>query len=144
MTASRLLEETRLLARALRAWRSATEADGPIRGAMRGVLEHLQTSGPSAVPAIARAERVSRQTIQVQVDALLELGMVRRNPNPAHSRSSLIALTDSGHAWVEDTRARERNALACLQVGVSDTAVRDATRVLVAWRHALTIVHSEE
>jgi DNA-binding MarR family transcriptional regulator len=142
MGVEHLLEETRLLARALESWRATRQDDDSIRGAMRGVLDRLSSSGPSTVPTIARAEGVSRQTIQVQVDTLSELGMVERRANPAHRRSTLIALTDAGRAWVEDTRAREEHALARLQVGVSDTAVTDATRVLAAWRDALTIVHS--
>ena len=143
MSTTDLLEETRLLAQLLRRWRADRQQHTQITGPMRTVLEHVDSAGPRSVPSIARAEGVSRQHVQLQVDALQELGMVAREANPAHRRSSLIAATEKGRAWVEDTRADEENALARMQTGVSDTAIRDATRVLAAWRDALTAVHSK-
>jgi DNA-binding MarR family transcriptional regulator len=104
---------------------------------MRGVLKLILLDGPATVPAVARARGVSRQQIQQQVDALLERGFVERQHNPAHKRSSMIALTDKGRALIQNMRAEELNALSRMQVGVSDNAVLEAAQVLSAWRSAL-------
>jgi DNA-binding MarR family transcriptional regulator len=86
---------------------------------------------------MARTRDVSRQHIQQQVDALLERSWVERQDNPAHKRSSMIALTNRGHALIQNVRADELNALSRMQVGVSDNATLEVTQVLSAWRAAL-------
>ena len=144
MSMNEFLERARILGQAVQQWRAEQQSDPRISGPMRNVLERLYAFGSLPVPGIARLDGVSRQHIQHQVDRLLDLGYVARRSNPAHRRSDLIALTVAGRAWVQDVRANEERVLARLQVGVSDAAVRDAARVLGAWRDALTTVHSEE
>jgi DNA-binding MarR family transcriptional regulator len=129
--------ETRLLFHALKHWAETLHEGLAITVAMRGVLELMLLQGPASVPDMARARGVSRQHIQQQVDALLEKDFVRREDNPAHKRSPLIALTDKGRAVIQSMRADEHDALSRLQVGVSDISIQEATHVLSAWRHAL-------
>ncbi|MBW2224660.1 MAG: hypothetical protein JRF54_10685 [Deltaproteobacteria bacterium] len=112
MTPSDLLDETRLLFHALKQWSETLLAESRLTAAMRGVLELILLGGPSTVPGMARARGMSR-------------------------RSSLIALTDKGHALIQNMRADELNALSRMQVGVSDNAMLDAAQVLSAWRVAL-------
>jgi DNA-binding MarR family transcriptional regulator len=137
MMPSGLFDETRLLFHALKQWSETLHAELGLTAAMRGVLELILLGGPSTVPGMARARGVSRQHVQQQVDALRERGFVERQQNPAHRRSSLIALTDKGHALIQNMRADELNALSRMQVGVSDNAMLDAAQVLSAWRAAL-------
>ncbi len=132
-----LFNETRLLFHALKHWAETLHESLAITVAMRGVLELMLLQGPASVPDMARARGVSRQHIQQQVDALLEKDFVRREDNPAHKRSPLIALTDKGRAVIQSMRADELDALSRLQVGVSDISIQEATHVLSAWRHAL-------
>ena len=132
-----LFNETRLLFHALKQWAEALHEGLAITISMRSVLEVILLRGPASVPDMARARGVSRQHIQQQVDALLEKDFVRREDNPAHKRSPLIALTDRGQAVIQSMRADELNALSRLQAGVSDISVQEATHVLSAWRHAL-------
>ena len=132
-----LFNETRLLFHALKHWAEILHEGLAISVAMRGVLELILLQGPASVPDMARARGVSRQHIQQQVDALLEKDFVRREDNPAHKRSPLIALTDKGRAVIQSMRAEELDALSRLQVGVSDSSIQEATHVLSAWRHAL-------
>ncbi len=133
-----LFDETRLLFHALKEWAEAVHSDVGVTVSMRAVLEILFLRGATSVPEMARARLVSRQHIQQQVDALLDQKLVRREPNPAHKRSSLITLTDSGRALIQNMRAEELGVLTRLQTGVSDNAVRNATQVLAAWKDALT------
>jgi len=134
---SGLLDESRLLFRALKQWSETLHAELGMTAAMRGVLELILLDGPGTVPDMARARGVSRQHIQQQVDALLERSFVERHDNPAHKRSSMIALTDSGRALIQDMRTAELNALSRMQVGVSDSATAEASLVLSGWRAAL-------
>lgn len=132
-----LFNETRLLFHALKHWAETLHESPGVSIAMRAVLELLLLQGSASVPDMARARGVSRQHIQQQVDALAEKDFVRREDNPAHRRSPLIALTDTGRALVQGMRTDERNALSRMQVGVSDSSMREATQVLCAWREAL-------
>lgn len=132
-----LFDETRLLFHSLKQWADRLHADLGMTAAMRGVLDLLLLSGPATVPGMARTRGASRQHIQQQVDVLLERGFVERQPNPAHKRSSMIALTDKGRAVIQNMRAEEDHALSRLQVGVSDNAVLEAAQVLSSWRAAL-------
>ena len=142
MTAADLLTESRLLLQLLKQWSDRLHEDSPITATMRTVLELLLRAGPSAVPAMARAQGVTRQHVQLQVDALLKADFVRREPNPAHKRSPLITLTDKGRALIESTRADELRAFARLQTGVSDEAIAEAAQVLAACRAALVTAMS--
>lgn len=78
-----------------------------ITASMRAVIEQIDEGGPQTVPQIARAKNVSRQHIQLLVDALGEAGMIILKPNPAHRRSSLVELTDAGAAAFWQIREKE-------------------------------------
>ena len=63
-----------------------------ITAADRAVLEFLYPDEALSVPEIAQRYDVSRQHVQVTVNALLEKGLVAKRPNPRHKRSDLIRL----------------------------------------------------
>lgn len=76
-------------------------ADGYLKAhgltaADRAVLEFLYPEEALSVPEIANRYQVSRQHVQVTVNALLEDGFLETRPNPRHKRSRLIALTHVG------------------------------------------------
>ena len=137
MTPAAFLDEARLLSHVLKQWAETLHVDLGMTTAMRSVLELILLAGPATVPSVARTRGVSRQHIQQQVDTLLEGGFLERRDNPAHKRSSMIALTDKGRALMQNMRAEELNALSRMQVGVSDNAMLEAVQVLSAWRVAL-------
>lgn len=96
--------------------RLATETDKLHKGAgitapQRAVLEFLENSGPNTVPAIARARAVSRQHVQVVVNALLGDDLVSTRENPAHVRSPLIELTPEGRRAYRAFLRREEHLL---------------------------------
>jgi DNA-binding MarR family transcriptional regulator len=137
MNTEQLFNETRLLFHALKRWTESVHPDQAITVPMRAVLERLLLRGAATVPQMARARGVSRQHIQLQVDALLTEGFVSRHDNPAHRRSPLIGLTDKGRALIQTMRSDELASLSHMQTGVSDHAVAEAAQVLRAWREAL-------
>jgi len=137
MRAFELFDEALSLAFAVRQWAETLHAELELTASMRGVLEHILLDGPSTVPNIARPRGVSRQHIQQQINMLLEDGFVELRDNPAHKRSSMVALTDKGRGLIQNMRANELNTLSRIQVGVSDNATREAAQVLSAWSSAL-------
>ena len=137
MESEELFNETRLLFRALKDWAETVHPRPELTVPMRAVLELLLLGGAATVPDMARKRGVSRQHIQQQVDALLQRRLVERRDNPGHRRSPNIALSDAGRALIQSMRADELNALARVQVGVSDAATAEAARVLSLWRAAL-------
>jgi DNA-binding MarR family transcriptional regulator len=104
-----LVDEVRLTFHALSTF--AARAGG-IEPPSRAVLEFLARHGPTTVPDIARQRGVSRQHIQTIVNTLSDGDLVTAEPNPAHQRSHLIALTPSGTARITDVISREQELLA--------------------------------
>ncbi len=118
------------------------EAEG-ITAARRAVMEHLAVSGPATVPQVADAKGVSRQHIQVSVDALLALGLVQVQDNPAHRRSPLISLSATGAARFAAIRARETALLDRLAPDFDQGLVATSRAVLSDLRAALARLSSD-
>jgi DNA-binding MarR family transcriptional regulator len=95
----------------LRALGDDLHRDLGITASMRAVMESLDGGGKLTVPQIATAKGVSRQHIQVNVDALLHAGLVAAEGNPAHRRSPFILLTKAGHAAFTTMGSRENKLL---------------------------------
>ena len=78
---------------------------------MRAVLECINDAGPQTVPQIGRTLGIKRQCVQRTVNASLALELVRVAENPAHRRSSLVALTAKGERVFREIRDREQDTL---------------------------------
>jgi DNA-binding MarR family transcriptional regulator len=52
--------------------------------------------------ALGRATRMDKVTVSRAAIALVERGLVRRDPNPGDQRSHLVALTPAGRALYDD------------------------------------------
>jgi DNA-binding MarR family transcriptional regulator len=74
---------------------------------VRAVLERLFASGPQTVPQVARWLLVPRQVAQRLADEAAALGLVEWTPNPAHRRSKLARLTDTGRATFDRIHTAE-------------------------------------
>ena len=112
-------------------------AETAVSAQLRAVLEYLERHGPTAVPDIARARRVSRQHIQTTVNELLDRSLVTYEPNPHHRRSHLVALTRSGAGMIATLHDQERQALEPLVRGLDRDALELATATLRSLRLAL-------
>ena len=106
-----------LIRRLFRAMAKAADAYLAAHGlaaADRAVLEFLYPDAALSVPEIASRYQVSRQHVQVTVNALLEDGFLETRPNPRHKRSPLIALTRVGRdlfAKIREIESRHVDAL---------------------------------
>ena len=133
--AEQLIEEVRLLWNTLVQRGDRLHQREELTMGMRAVLEFLRRNGPTAVPAIARARRVTRQHIQALVNPLLERGLVACVANPAHRRSPLIQLTARGERTIDRMRGREAAVLG--DVPLSRAQLQRAAETLRALRLAI-------
>lgn len=72
---------------------------------------------PLTVPAIGRRLGLVRQAVQRVADDLVEVGQLRAEPNPAHRRSRLYAITPEGvrvleRLWAASEPRRSRTLAA--------------------------------
>jgi DNA-binding MarR family transcriptional regulator len=103
-------EVTWLIRRLFRAMAARADqylAEAELTAADRAVMEFLTTSDALSVPEIARRYNVSRQHIQVTVNALLSKGLLRSIDNPKHKRSRLVRLSSLGRDSFAEIRRNE-------------------------------------
>ncbi|GAA4618265.1 MarR family winged helix-turn-helix transcriptional regulator [Saccharopolyspora hordei] len=121
------------------------EHDSPRNGlsiGVRAVLERLEMTGTAeTVPQIARALELSRQFVQRMVNDALAQDFVALEPNPAHRRSPLVALTDAGRAAINAVQRREHEAMGRVGGDLTDAEIDTTLRVL---RHMLAAVRDTE
>jgi DNA-binding MarR family transcriptional regulator len=96
----------------------------------RAVMELVYPDKRLSVPDIARRYRVSRQHVQVTVNALMEKGLVTAMDNPHHKRSPLIALEQEGRALFETILARDQDALDAVFADIPRADRRQARETL--------------
>jgi DNA-binding MarR family transcriptional regulator len=130
-------EQVRLLHHQLVRVAAELHADEEITVAHRAILEFLNREGATPVPAIARARGVTRQHIQVAVDALAAGGHVVLVDNPAHRRSRLVELTESGAATIARMQAREAAVIDDLDIDLTGAQADALVRGLRDIRLAL-------
>ena len=75
-------------------------------------LSSIDRLGPVTLGRLAAIERVRPPSITKIVDRLEELGMVRREVDPADRRSSLVHLTADGSRYLTESRSRKTAYLA--------------------------------
>lgn len=132
-----LVDETRLLWNLLVQIGERLHAGEEVTLGMRAILEHLGREGPSTVPGIARSRGVSRQHVQVLVNAVVGRGLVAERANPAHQRSPLLHLTPAGTRTLERMKRREEKAVAESALDVPEAELARAARTLRRVREGL-------
>ena len=99
---------------------------------MRAVLEILQRHGEQTVPEIAARLEIKRQYVQLMVNETLSGGFVEQHPNPRHSRSPLISLTDRGRELIEGIVAKELTVMQTIGADLDAEDVEIALKVVRA------------
>lgn len=115
----------------LRSLADRLHEDLGVNPSMRAVMEALTRESGRTVPDIAREKGVSRQHVQVIMNALLEAGLVESADNPAHRRSPLFVLTGQAQAVFAEIRRREAEPTARLAEALPAESLA-ATRTLLA------------
>ena len=131
----RAYEVTWLIRRLFRAMSAEADqylADAELSAADRAVMEFLYPQHELSVPEIARRYNVSRQHVQVTVNALVARGLLRSIENPQHKRSRLIRLSTLGRNAFEEIRHNEVAVVEQFFSGISDEALETTHNTLSA------------
>lgn len=136
-----LLGEVRGCFNRLKGLAERLHADLDVSAPERAVLEALAGGGALTVPEIATRRGVSRQHVQVIMNALLARSLVTPHANPTHKRSPHFALSDAGSRLFAQMRKREAAILVQLAGELETDAVRDAGRVLARLNQSLTALN---
>ncbi|MFJ8623630.1 MarR family winged helix-turn-helix transcriptional regulator [Kitasatospora sp. NPDC093550] len=94
------------------------------------VLSGLARTGPASAADLGREIGLDRTTVTRRADRLEQGGLLRRQPDPADGRATLLALTDDGHAAVAATRQRLADAIEDALAAWPEADARDFARHL--------------
>ena len=95
--------------------------DGEATLAETTTLGRLERGGPATSSDLARADRVSPQSMGVTVAALEERGLIERSRDPRDGRRVVLLITEAGRRVVHDKRgARTALIAAALRDGFTD------------------------
>ena len=101
-----------------------------LTAADRAVMEFLYPDEMLSVPALAGKYHVSRQHVQVTVNRLRSIGLIRAEPNPEHKRSQLFRLSELGRLTFAEIRINESSIVQKLFTDLDQQDI-DATRRLL-------------
>jgi DNA-binding MarR family transcriptional regulator len=132
-----LFEESAALANRLKKNARQLHRNDNLSASGRGLLQSLLMHGSMTVPQLASSRSTSRQNIQILADRLEAAGYIGFVPNPAHKRSVLVALTDTGRAILASAGKREATLLENLLPHAAASQLREATDLLRALRYQL-------
>ncbi|MFF2045322.1 MarR family winged helix-turn-helix transcriptional regulator [Kitasatospora sp. NPDC058170] len=94
------------------------------------VLSGLARTGPCSAADLGREVGLDRTTVTRRADRLERAGLLRREPDPADGRATLLALTDDGRSTVAATRDRLATAIAASLASWPQTDAQDFARLL--------------
>ena len=126
-------ETTWLIRRLFRAMAARADqylAASSLSAADRAIMEFLYPREALSVPQIARRYDVSRQHVQVTVNALLDRGLLLSIENPEHKRSRLIRLSSLGRDCFAEIRHNETALIETLFEHISDEALETTQETL--------------
>lgn len=136
-----LIRQVRTCFNRLKGMADEMNRDLGVNASMRAVVESLSDNGDQTVPGIARSKGVSRQHIQVNMDALLALKLVEGRDNPAHKRSSLYTLTTMGTDTFAEIRRREVAVLERLSANLDAETIEVGETALTALTQQISNEH---
>lgn len=124
----------------LRAADEASALSGPEASAM-AVIVHSGGINPSALAAL---EQVRRPTITRTVDGLVARGLVRRAPDPADGRGSIVSVTKEGLFLWQTGQARRIAPLADKISALSNSEAQQLEQVLPLLQRLIEPVRQED
>ncbi|SOC89019.1 DNA-binding transcriptional regulator, MarR family [Curtobacterium sp. 314Chir4.1] len=83
-----------------------------VTASQSAVLGRLIRDGATTTADLARAEGVRPQSMGATVQALVDLGLATRDPDPEDGRRTIVSATDAGRAAREDSHRSRTRLLA--------------------------------
>jgi DNA-binding MarR family transcriptional regulator len=94
---------------------------------------------PLTVAEIARRMGLRRQSVQRTVNSLRSDEFVSLRSNPNHRRAKLVAMTDRGHAALEETYRRQVEWVNELAIGLPSEDLTQVLKILSEIRDRLEL-----
>ncbi|MHC5794668.1 MarR family winged helix-turn-helix transcriptional regulator [Lacisediminihabitans sp. FW035] len=82
------------------------QADDEVTEGQRAVLFALSKNGTQTLGSLSEHERVTPPSMNRTINALVELGLVTREPAPDDARKVSLDLSPAGEAFIRETRRR--------------------------------------
>lgn len=98
--------------------------------AIRGIIELLNDQGALTVPHIAKMRFVTRQSIQVVIDEMIQTKWAVMKQNPFHKKSQLVELTEEGKRAYQAMQMSEMKQMKRLKLDFTEKKLEDTVRVL--------------
>ncbi|MFD6418370.1 MarR family winged helix-turn-helix transcriptional regulator [Streptomyces sp. NPDC060194] len=108
----------------------AREVHPELDSAAYGLLARLDDAGPQRATDLAAYIGVGKATMSRQLRALLDLGLVAREPDPADGRASLLRLTEAGRTRFGAVRTARRARYVHRMAGWPASDVAELARLL--------------
>ena len=118
------------------AWSAASDVEEEIHvasgltGGQKKNLAHLVSGGAMTISDLAFVRKVSRQSVQVAINSLNELGYVEFQDNPRHKQAKLITVTQKGRSRLTEAEEAEHELIEKLFSRVEEEKVIIATELL--------------
>ena len=98
-------------------------AEGELSLPESSALRRLERGGPATVTALAKAEQISVQSMGATLHTLEVRRLIDRRPDPADGRRSVMSVTETGLAALNDKRnARIAQLARALAAGFTPMA----------------------
>lgn len=108
----------------------AREVHPDLESAAYGLLACLEETGPERATFLAQYFGVGKATMSRQLRALEELGLIRREPDPADGRAFLVELTEEGRGRFTAVRDARRQRYVKRLSAWDRTEVAELARLL--------------
>lgn len=100
------------------------EAEAGVTPSMLSALSAAERQGPLTMRDLCHAEQVQPPTMTRIVAALVEAGLVVREPDPADGRVAWVTVTRDGRRLLERSRRRKEAYLAKALRGLDEEELR--------------------
>ena len=101
------------------------------------MLMALHDSGPQRASALVELFAIDKGAVSRQVQALLELGLIERTPDPDDRRAAILEITPLGKQRLEAVAAQRRLEVREKLGDWSDSDLREFVEVMIRYNTAL-------
>ena len=101
------------------------------------MLMALNDSGPRRASDLVELFSIDKGAVSRQVQALLELGLIERNPDPEDRRALILSITDEGSRRLAHISSARRHEVGALLQDWSEDDLRSFVQLLTRYNAAL-------
>ena len=117
--------------------RMRREAGGQLTPTQLASLASVDRYGVITPGELADLEGVRRPSVTRVVGNLIEEGVIKKQADPEDWRSSLLSVTPTGHAYLEEHRCRKSAWLVRMREGLDEDEVRTLEKAAAILEQAL-------